>query len=126
MATASGAVQPRKRRFSVQEQDWDTAPPKKPQLGAGSKCGGRRLIVVLEGASLETVKVVLNSECGGSELMDQIAWEPGSQRGWKSGAVKFAPSFPGCWHPGGNVSFCSGLFISALALLLVDLSSSLI
>lgn len=57
MAAASGGFQPRERRFSVQEQDWDTAPPKKPRLGAGSKCGGRRLIVVLEGASLETVKV---------------------------------------------------------------------
>lgn len=66
MAATSGGFQPRERRFSVQEQDWDPAPPKRPRLGAGSKCGGRRLIVVLEGASLETVKVVLNSECGDS------------------------------------------------------------
>lgn len=90
MSAASGGFQPRERRFSVQEQDWETTPPKKLRLGAGSKCGGRRLIVVLEGASLETVKVVLNSECGGRELMDQIVWEPGPQSAWKSGASKFA------------------------------------
>ncbi|NP_001396710.1 ribosomal RNA small subunit methyltransferase NEP1 isoform 2 [Mus musculus] len=59
MSAASGGFQPRERRFSVQEQDWETTPPKKLRLGAGSKCGGRRLIVVLEGASLETVKSLL-------------------------------------------------------------------
>ncbi|XP_017651659.1 ribosomal RNA small subunit methyltransferase NEP1 isoform X2 [Nannospalax galili] len=53
MAAPSGGFQPRERR----EQDWETAAPKRPRLGAGSKSGGRRLIVVLEGASLETVKV---------------------------------------------------------------------
>lgn len=60
MATPSGGFQPRERRFAAQEQDWDNAPPKRPRFGAGSKSGGRRLIVVLEGASLETVKVVWN------------------------------------------------------------------
>uniref|UniRef100_A0A2K5K972 18S rRNA (pseudouridine(1248)-N1)-methyltransferase n=1 Tax=Colobus angolensis palliatus TaxID=336983 RepID=A0A2K5K972_COLAP len=40
-----------------QAQDWDAVPPKRPRLGAGNKIRGRRLIVVLEGASLETVKV---------------------------------------------------------------------
>lgn len=79
MAATSGGFQPRERRFSVQDQDWDTAPPKRPRLGVGSKCGGRRLIVVLEGASLETVKVVLNNECGGSELMEQILWGLGTE-----------------------------------------------
>lgn len=57
MAAPSGDFQPRERRFAVQEQDWETEPPKRPRLGAGSRSGGRRLIVVLEGASLETVKV---------------------------------------------------------------------
>lgn len=56
---ASGAVKG-KCTMRTHTQDWDPAPPKRPRLGAGSKCGGRRLIVVLEGASLETVKVVLN------------------------------------------------------------------
>ncbi|XP_028910005.1 ribosomal RNA small subunit methyltransferase NEP1 [Ornithorhynchus anatinus] len=35
----------------------DGPPPKRPCLGAGSRAAGRRLVVVLEGASLETVKV---------------------------------------------------------------------
>lgn len=61
MAAPSGGLQPRERRFAGQEEDWDNAPPKRPRLGAGSKSGGRRLIVVLEGASLETVKVVWKS-----------------------------------------------------------------
>uniref|UniRef100_A0A8B9YAM6 Uncharacterized protein n=1 Tax=Bos mutus grunniens TaxID=30521 RepID=A0A8B9YAM6_BOSMU len=47
MAAPSGAFQPRERRAAEQEEDWD----------AVAKIGGRRLIVVLEGASLETVKV---------------------------------------------------------------------
>uniref|UniRef100_A0A2K5DI12 Uncharacterized protein n=1 Tax=Aotus nancymaae TaxID=37293 RepID=A0A2K5DI12_AOTNA len=37
-------------------EDWDAVVPKRPRVGAGNKIGGRRLIVVLEGASLETVK----------------------------------------------------------------------
>lgn len=57
MAAPSGGFQPRERRDGDQEQDWDVVAPKRPRLGAGSKMGGRRLIVVLEGASLETVKV---------------------------------------------------------------------
>ncbi|XP_006065920.1 ribosomal RNA small subunit methyltransferase NEP1 isoform X1 [Cervus elaphus] len=57
MAAPSGAFQPRERRAAEQEEDWDAVAPKRPRLGAGSKIGGRRLIVVLEGASLETVKV---------------------------------------------------------------------
>ncbi|XP_008143100.2 ribosomal RNA small subunit methyltransferase NEP1 isoform X1 [Eptesicus fuscus] len=56
MAAPSGGFQPRERRDGDQEQDWDVVAPKRPRLGAGSKMGGRRLIVVLEGASLETVK----------------------------------------------------------------------
>ncbi|XP_016018349.1 ribosomal RNA small subunit methyltransferase NEP1 isoform X3 [Rousettus aegyptiacus] len=57
MAAPSGGFKPRERCGGEQEQDWDAVPPKRPRLGAGSKMGGRRLIVVLEGASLETVKV---------------------------------------------------------------------
>ncbi|KAM5262525.1 ribosomal RNA small subunit methyltransferase NEP1 isoform 1-T1 [Ctenodactylus gundi] len=57
MAAPGDGRQSREQRFGEQDQDWDTAAPKRPRLGAGSKCGGRRLIVVLEGASLETVKV---------------------------------------------------------------------
>ncbi|XP_069843827.1 ribosomal RNA small subunit methyltransferase NEP1 [Dipodomys merriami] len=56
MAAPSGACAPRERRAREQEQDWGAAAPKRPRLGAGSRSGGRRLIVVLEGASLETVK----------------------------------------------------------------------
>ncbi|XP_043296199.1 ribosomal RNA small subunit methyltransferase NEP1 isoform X2 [Cervus elaphus] len=59
MAAPSGAFQPRERRAAEQEEDWDAVAPKRPRLGAGSKIGGRRLIVVLEGASLETVKSLL-------------------------------------------------------------------
>lgn len=58
MAAPSGGFQPRERRDGDQEQDWDVVAPKRPRLGAGSRMGGRRLIVVLEGASLETVKVI--------------------------------------------------------------------
>lgn len=58
MAAPSGGFQPRERRREDQEQDWDVVEPKRPRFGAGSKMGGRRLIVVLEGASLETVKVI--------------------------------------------------------------------
>lgn len=58
MAAPSGGFQPRERRGEDQEQDWDAVAPKRPRLGAGSKMGGHRLIVVLEGASLETVKVM--------------------------------------------------------------------
>ncbi|KFO20274.1 ribosomal RNA small subunit methyltransferase NEP1 isoform X1 [Fukomys damarensis] len=57
MAAPSGGFQPRERSFGEQDQDWDAAAPKRPRFGAGNKSGGRRLIVVLEGASLETVKV---------------------------------------------------------------------
>ncbi|XP_045322228.1 ribosomal RNA small subunit methyltransferase NEP1 isoform X2 [Leopardus geoffroyi] len=57
MAAPSGGFQPRERRVGEQEEGWDAAAPKRPRLGAGNKIGGRRLIVVLEGASLETVKV---------------------------------------------------------------------
>jgi rRNA small subunit pseudouridine methyltransferase Nep1 len=64
MSAPSGAFQPRERRFGEQELDQDAVAPKRPRLGAGSKSGGRRLIVVLEGASLETVKVVWISTCG--------------------------------------------------------------
>lgn len=65
MAAPSSGFQPRERRDGGdQEQDWDVVAPKRPRLGAGSKMGGRRLIVVLEGASLETVKVMWNKEVG--------------------------------------------------------------
>ncbi|XP_040834765.1 ribosomal RNA small subunit methyltransferase NEP1 isoform X1 [Ochotona curzoniae] len=59
MAAPKREFPARERRFGEpeQEQDWDATAPKRPRLGAGSKSGGRRLIVVLEGASLETVKV---------------------------------------------------------------------
>ncbi|XP_007108372.1 ribosomal RNA small subunit methyltransferase NEP1 [Physeter macrocephalus] len=57
MAAPGGGFQPRERRAAEQEEDWDAVTPKRPRLVAGSKIGGRRLIVVLEGASLETVKV---------------------------------------------------------------------
>ncbi|KAM6214832.1 ribosomal RNA small subunit methyltransferase NEP1 [Rhynchocyon petersi] len=57
MAAPSGGSEPRERRGGGQEQGWDAVPPKRPRLGVGSKTGGCRLIVVLEGASLETVKV---------------------------------------------------------------------
>ncbi|EHH20443.1 ribosomal RNA small subunit methyltransferase NEP1 isoform X1 [Macaca thibetana thibetana] len=57
MAAPSGGFKPRERSGGEQAQDWDAVPPKRPRLGAGNKIGGRRLIVVLEGASLETVKV---------------------------------------------------------------------
>lgn len=57
MAAPGGGFPPRERRDGDQEPDWDVVAPKRPRLGAGSKLGGRRLIVVLEGASLETVKV---------------------------------------------------------------------
>ncbi|XP_071066255.1 ribosomal RNA small subunit methyltransferase NEP1 isoform X2 [Dasypus novemcinctus] len=57
MAAPSGGFQPRGRRGGEEEEGWDAAAPKRPRFGAGSKIGGRRLIVVLEGASLETVKV---------------------------------------------------------------------
>uniref|UniRef100_A0A9L0ILH5 EMG1 N1-specific pseudouridine methyltransferase n=1 Tax=Equus asinus TaxID=9793 RepID=A0A9L0ILH5_EQUAS len=60
MAAPSGGFQPRERRAGEQEPGWDAVAPKRPRLGAGSKIGGRRLIVVLEGASLETVKVIKN------------------------------------------------------------------
>nr|XP_004668713.1 ribosomal RNA small subunit methyltransferase NEP1 [Jaculus jaculus] len=58
MAAPSGGSRPRERRFGEQEheRDWDAAAPKRPRFGVGGKSGGRRLIVVLEGASLETVK----------------------------------------------------------------------
>lgn len=56
MAAPTGGVQPRERRAADQEQDWDAVAPKRPRFVPGSKIGGRRLIVVLEGASLETVK----------------------------------------------------------------------
>lgn len=62
MAALSGGFKPRERCGGEQEQDWDAVPPKRPRLGAGSKMGGRRLIVVLEGASLETVKVIGDKE----------------------------------------------------------------
>ncbi|XP_061061628.1 ribosomal RNA small subunit methyltransferase NEP1 [Eubalaena glacialis] len=57
MAAPGGGFQPRERRAAEQDEDWEAVTPKRPRLGAGSKIGGRRLIVVLEGASLETVKV---------------------------------------------------------------------
>ncbi|XP_039073446.1 ribosomal RNA small subunit methyltransferase NEP1 [Hyaena hyaena] len=57
MAAPSGGFQPRERRIGEQEEGWHAVAPKRPRLGAGNKTGGRRLIVVLEGASLETVKV---------------------------------------------------------------------
>uniref|UniRef100_A0A2K6SXN3 EMG1 N1-specific pseudouridine methyltransferase n=1 Tax=Saimiri boliviensis boliviensis TaxID=39432 RepID=A0A2K6SXN3_SAIBB len=38
-----------------QAQDWDAVAPKRPRVRAGNKMGGHRLIVVLEGASLETL-----------------------------------------------------------------------
>ncbi|KAM4819697.1 ribosomal RNA small subunit methyltransferase NEP1 isoform 2-T2 [Thomomys bottae] len=56
MAAPRAAFSPRERRLGDQEQEWGAAAPKRPRLGAGSRSGGRRLIVVLEGASLETVK----------------------------------------------------------------------
>ncbi|XP_064447702.1 ribosomal RNA small subunit methyltransferase NEP1 isoform X2 [Mirounga angustirostris] len=59
MAAPSGGFQPRERRGGEQGEDWDAVAPKRPRLGAGNKIGGRRLIVVLEGASLETVKSLL-------------------------------------------------------------------
>lgn len=62
MAAPSGGFQPRERRGGEQGEDWDAVAPKRPRLGAGNKIGGRRLIVVLEGASLETVKVVWDEE----------------------------------------------------------------
>ncbi|XP_057557729.1 ribosomal RNA small subunit methyltransferase NEP1 isoform X2 [Hippopotamus amphibius kiboko] len=57
MAAPGGGFQPRERRAAEKDEDWDAVAPKRPRLGAGSKLGGRRLIVVLEGASLETVKM---------------------------------------------------------------------
>lgn len=65
MAAPKREFPARERRFGEpeQEQDWDATAPKRPRLGAGSKSGGRRLIVVLEGASLETVKVVCDRKC---------------------------------------------------------------
>ncbi|XP_057554307.1 ribosomal RNA small subunit methyltransferase NEP1-like isoform X2 [Hippopotamus amphibius kiboko] len=45
------------RRAAEKDEDWDAVAPKWPRRGAGSKLGGRRLIVVPEGASLETVKM---------------------------------------------------------------------
>uniref|UniRef100_A0A2K5DRI2 18S rRNA (pseudouridine(1248)-N1)-methyltransferase n=1 Tax=Aotus nancymaae TaxID=37293 RepID=A0A2K5DRI2_AOTNA len=57
MATPSGGFKPHERSGGEQAEDWDAVAPKRPQVGAGNKMGGRRLIVVLEGASLETVKV---------------------------------------------------------------------
>ncbi|XP_075408225.1 ribosomal RNA small subunit methyltransferase NEP1 [Tenrec ecaudatus] len=55
MAAPSGRFQPGERR-GEREQSWEAGAPKRPRLGAGSRSGGCRLIVVLEGASLETVK----------------------------------------------------------------------
>ncbi|XP_051818638.1 ribosomal RNA small subunit methyltransferase NEP1 isoform X1 [Antechinus flavipes] len=57
MAAPSDGFQARERRIRDTERDWEGAEPKRPRLGAGNKSGGRRLVVVLEGASLETVKV---------------------------------------------------------------------
>ncbi|XP_055962838.1 ribosomal RNA small subunit methyltransferase NEP1 [Sorex fumeus] len=57
MAAPGAGFQPRERRDGERDEDWEAVAPKRPRFGAGSKCGGRRLIVVLEGASLETVKV---------------------------------------------------------------------
>ncbi|XP_049628072.1 ribosomal RNA small subunit methyltransferase NEP1 [Suncus etruscus] len=58
MAAPSGGFPPRERRGGEREEDYgEVVAPKRPRFGAGSKIGGRRLIVVLEGASLETVKV---------------------------------------------------------------------
>lgn len=62
MAAPSGGFQPRERRGREPEEGWDAVVPKRPRLGAGNKIGGRRLIVVLEGASLETVKVAWDEE----------------------------------------------------------------
>lgn len=64
MAAPSGGFQPRERRDGDQDQDWEVVAPKRPRLGAGSRMGGRRLIVVLEGASLETVKVMWAKNVG--------------------------------------------------------------
>lgn len=62
MAAPSGGFPPRERRGGEREEDYgDVVAPKRPRFGAGSKIGGRRLIVVLEGASLETVKVTCKS-----------------------------------------------------------------
>lgn len=73
MAAPSGGFQPRERRAGEQEPGWDAVAPKRPRLGAGSKIGGRRLIVVLEGASLETVKVVWDKKRRTSRSM---GWDP--------------------------------------------------
>lgn len=69
MAAPSGAFQPRERRAAEQEEDWDAVAPKRPRLGAGSKIGGRRLIVVLEGASLGDSQGRLG--LGDGELVDR-------------------------------------------------------
>ncbi|XP_045151932.1 ribosomal RNA small subunit methyltransferase NEP1 [Echinops telfairi] len=55
MAAPRGRLQPGERR-GEREPSWEAGAPKRPRLGAGSRSGGCRLIVVLEGASLETVK----------------------------------------------------------------------
>lgn len=68
MAAPSGGFQPRERHGGDQEQDWDAVAPKRPRLGVGSKMGGRRLIVVLEGASLETVKVMWDKKVKNSYI----------------------------------------------------------
>lgn len=72
MAAPSGGYKPRERCGREQEQDWDAVAPKRPRLGAGSKMGIRRLIVVLEGASLETVKVMWDKEVQNSYI-DRMA-----------------------------------------------------
>lgn len=72
MAAPSGGFKPRERSGGEQAQDWDALPPKRPRLGAGNKIGGRRLIVVLEGASLETVKVVWDRKWRSSK---SIGWD---------------------------------------------------
>lgn len=72
MAAPSGGFQPRERRAGEQEPGWDAVAPKRPRLGAGSKIGGRRLIVVLEGASLETVKVVWDKK----RTSRSMGWDP--------------------------------------------------
>lgn len=64
MAAPAGGSQPRERRREDHEQDWDVVEPKRPRFGAERKMGGRRLIVVLEGASLETVKVMWDEKVG--------------------------------------------------------------
>ncbi|XP_044535428.1 ribosomal RNA small subunit methyltransferase NEP1 isoform X2 [Gracilinanus agilis] len=57
MAAPGDGFQTRERHIREPERDWEAVEPKRPRLGVGSKSGGRRLVVVLEGASLETVKV---------------------------------------------------------------------